>query len=159
MDIYKFLKGLEPDDKGRLIHQIWDFSDTEIEGTHDFIQRIFPLNEPSTMSLNKFYVEDSALIERIRMDQIITNNFIASKNFFLGFLSRNDQWQRYYNHNQLRITRIIKSLLLFVSRDEAESFYQYVLSLINFNASIPSKAYEHWDHALGFINHLKQGHK
>ena len=31
MDIYKLLKGLEPDDKGRLIHQIWDFSDTEIE--------------------------------------------------------------------------------------------------------------------------------
>ena len=159
MDIYKFLKGLEPDDKGRLIHQIWDFSDTEIEGTHDFIQRIFPLNEPSTMSLNKFYVEDSALIERIRMDPIIMNNFIASKNFFLGFLSRNDQWQRYHNHNQLRITRIIKSLLLFVSRDEAESFYQDVLSLINSNASIPSKAYEHWDHALSFINHLKQGHK
>ena len=159
MDIYKFLKGLEPDDKGRLIHQIWDFSDTEIEGTHDFIQRIFPLNEPSTMSLNKFYVEDSALIERIRMDPIITNNFIASKNFFLGFLSRNDHWQRYHNHNQLRITRIIKSLLLFVSRDEAESFYKNVLSLINSNASIPTKAYEHWDHALGFINHLKQKHK
>ena len=159
MNIYKFLKGLEPDDKGRLIHQIWDFSDTEIEGTHDFIQRIFPLNEPSTMSLNKFYVEDSALIERIRMDPIIMNNFIASKNFFLGFLSRNDQWKSYHNHNQLRITRIIKSLLLFVSRDEAESFYKNVLSLINSNTSIPTKAYEHWDHALGFINHLKQGHK
>ena len=84
MNIYKFLKGLEPDDKGRLIHQIWDFSDAEIEQTHDFIQRIFPLNEPSTMSLNKFYVEDVALIERIRIDPIITNNFIASKNFFLG---------------------------------------------------------------------------
>ena len=159
MNIYKFLKGLEPDDKGRLIHQIWDFSDTEIEGTHDFIQRIFPLNEPSTMSLNKFYVEDSALIERIRTDPIITSNFVASENFFLGFLSRNDQWQRYHNHNQLRITRIIKSLLLFVSRDEAESFYKNVLSLINSNASIPTKAYEHWDHALGFINHLNQKHK
>ena len=77
MNIYKFLKGLEPDDKERLIHQIWDFSDTEIEGTHDFIQRIFPLNEPSTMSLNKFYVEDSKLIERIRTDPIITSNFLA----------------------------------------------------------------------------------
>ena len=84
---------------------------------------------------------------------------MASKNFFLGFLARNDHWQRFHNHNQLRITRIIKSLLLFVSRDEAESFYKNVLSLINSNASIPAKAYEHWDHALGFINHLKQGHK
>ena len=82
MDIYKFLKGLEPDDKGRLIHQIWDFLDTEIEGTHDFIQKLFPLNERSSMSLNNFYIEDPSLIERIRIDPIITNNFIVSKNFF-----------------------------------------------------------------------------
>ena len=92
MDIYKFLKGLEPDDQGRLIHQIWNFSDIEIERTHDFIQRLFPLNEPSALSLNKFYIKDPALIERIRIDPTIAKNLIASKNFFLGFLSRNDQW-------------------------------------------------------------------
>ena len=149
MDIYKFLKGLESDDKGRFIHQIWNFSDIEIERTHDFIQRLFPLNEPSALSLNKFYIKDPALIERIRIDPTIAKNLIASKNFFLGFLSRNDQWQRHHNHNQLRITRIIKSLMLFVSRDEAESFFQDVISLIQSNASISTKAYEHWSQALG----------
>ena len=149
MDIYKFLKLLESDDKGRFIHQIWNFSDIEIERTHDFIQRLFPLNEPSALSLNKFYIKDPALIERIRIDPTIAKNLIASKNFFLGFLSRNDQWQRHHNHNQLRITRIIKSLILLVSRDEAESFYQDVISLIYSNASISTKAYEHWSHALG----------
>ena len=101
------------------------------------------------MSLNKFYIEDPALIERIRIDPTIANNLIASKNFFLGFLSRNDQWQRHHNHNQLRITRVIKSLMLLISRDEAESFYQDVLTLIHTNSLIPTKAYEHWDLALG----------
>jgi hypothetical protein len=101
------------------------------------------------MSLNKFYIEDPALIERIRIDPTIANNLIASKNFFLGFLSRNDQWQRHHNHNQLRITRVIKSLMLLISRDEAESFYQDVVSLIHVNSHIPTKAYEHWDLALG----------
>ena len=148
MDIYKFLKGLEPDDQGRLIHQIWNFSDIEIERTHDFIQRLFPLNEPSAMSLNKFYIKDPALIERIRIDPTIVNNLIASKNFFLGFLSRNDQWQRHHNHNQLRITRVIKSLLLLLSRDDAESFHQDVISLIHSNSLIPTKAYEYWSNAL-----------
>ena len=76
MDIYKFLKGLESDDKGRFIHQIWEFSDIEIERTHDFIQRLFPINEPSVMSLNKFYIEDPALIELIRIDPTIANNLI-----------------------------------------------------------------------------------
>ena len=155
MDIYMFLKGLEPDDKGRFIHQIWEFSDIEIERTHNFIQKLFPLNEPSAMSLNKFYIDDSVLIERIRIDPKIANNLIASKNFFLGFLSRNDQWQRHHNHNQLRITRIIKSLMLLVSRDEAESFHQEVISLINSNSLISTKAYEHWDLALG-INPASQ---
>ena len=144
-----FLKGLEPDDKGRFIHQIWEFSDIEIERTHNFIQKLFPLNEPSAMSLNKFYIDDSVLIERIRIDPKIANNLIASKNFFLGFLSRNDQWQRHHNHNQLRITRIIKSLMLLVSRDEAESFHRDVISLIHANSFIPNKAYEHWNLALG----------
>ena len=148
MNIYKFLKGLEPDDRGRFIHQIWEFSDIEIERTHDFIQRLFPLNEPSAMRLNKFYIDDPALIERMRIDPTIVNNLIASKSFFLGFLSRNDQWQRHHNHNQLRITRIIKSLMLLVSRDEAESFHQEVISLINSNSFISNKAYEHWDLAL-----------
>ena len=148
MDIYKFLKGLEPDDQGRLIHQIWNFSDIEIERTHDFIQRLFPLNEPSAMSLNKFYIKDPALIERIRTDPTIANNLIASKNFFLGFLSRNDGWKRHHNHNQLRITRVIKSLLLLLSRDDAESFHQDVISLIHSSSNIPTKAYEHWDLAL-----------
>ena len=80
MDIYMFLKGLEPDDKGRLIYQIWEFSDEEIERKHDFIQKLFPLNEPSTMSLNSLYIEDPALIERIRIDPTIANNLITSKN-------------------------------------------------------------------------------
>ena len=95
------------------------------------------------------YINDPALIERIRIDPTIANNFITSKNFFLGFLSRNDQWQRHHNHNQLRITRIIKSLLLFVSREEAESFHQNVLSLVNSNALISTKAYDYWSLALG----------
>ena len=149
MDIYKFLKGLEPDDQGRLIHQIWNFSDIEIERTHDFIQRLYPLNDSSPLSLNKFYIKDPALIERIRIDPTISNNLIASKHFFLGFLLRNDQWQRHHNHNQLRITRIIKSLMLLVSRDEAESFHRDVISLIHANSFIPNKAYEHWNLALG----------
>lgn len=148
MNIYLFLKGLEPDDKGRSIYDIWNFSDTEIERNHDFIQRLFPLNEQSSQSLNKFYIEDPAIIEQIRIDPTIAKNFITSKNFYLAFLSRNEGWQYRYNHNQLRITRIIKSLLLLVSREEAESFHQQVISLINPNSSIPAKAHDYWNHAL-----------
>jgi hypothetical protein len=148
MDIYMFLKGLEPDDKGRFIHQIWNFSDNEIERTHDFIQKLFPLNEPSQYNLSKYYIDDPKLIEKLRMDPQIIENIIASMDFMLGFFSRNNQWQYHHNHNQLRITRIIKSLLLLVSRNEAKSFYQNILSYINSDSSIPPIAHDHWRLAL-----------
>ena len=42
-----FLEGTYPDHKGRYLSDIWSYSDNEIERTHDFIQWIFPLDEPS----------------------------------------------------------------------------------------------------------------
>ena len=41
--IIKFLEGSEKDFQGRLIKDIWDYSDQEIENIHDFIQVLFPL--------------------------------------------------------------------------------------------------------------------
>jgi len=150
MNFYKFLKGLEPNAKGHLIKDIWDFSDKEINANHDFIQTLFPLDEPSNWSLNKLYLEDSKEIEKIRFDPIAVGNILKSKDWFLAYLKRNDSWQCLHNHNQLRITRIIKSLLLLVSRDEAEAFYKRVHELITPQAKIPARTFSYWESALGF---------
>jgi hypothetical protein len=48
MNIYKFLKGLEPNINGHLLKDIWKFSDREINAEHNFIQVLFPLDEPVT---------------------------------------------------------------------------------------------------------------
>ena len=37
MNFKNFLLGIEPDFKGRTIQEIWDYSDIQIEGNHDFI--------------------------------------------------------------------------------------------------------------------------
>ena len=42
-----FLEGYDVDARGRKLHEIWEFSDNQIERTHDFIQWLFPLTEPS----------------------------------------------------------------------------------------------------------------
>ena len=42
-----FLEGYDADARGRKLHEIWEFSDNQIESTHDFIQWLFPLTEPS----------------------------------------------------------------------------------------------------------------
>jgi len=144
MNFYKFLKGLEPNSKGHLIKDIWDFGDREINTNHDFIQTLFPLDEPSNSSLNKLYLEDSKEIEKIRVDPIAVGNILKSKEWFLEFLKRNDNWQYFHNHNQLRITRVIKSLLLLVSREEAHLFYEEILNSLNHDAKIPDVSFKHW---------------
>ena len=144
MNFYKFLKGLVPNAKGHLIKDIWDFSDREINANHDFIQTLFPLDEPSNWSLNKLYLEDSKEIEKIRFDPTAVGNILKSKEWFLEFLKRNDSWQYFHNHNQLRITRVIKSLLLLVSREEAHLFYEEILSSLSHDAKIPDVSFKHW---------------
>ena len=90
------------------------------------------------------YIEDSKEIEKIRFDPIAVGNILKSKEWFLEFLKRNDSWQYFHNHNQLRITRVIKSLILLVSREEAHSFYEEILSSLSHDARIPDVSLEHW---------------
>ena len=144
MNFHQFLRGLEPNANGHLIQDIWDFSDREINTNHNFIQTLFPLDEPSNWSLNKLYLEDSKVIEKIRVDPIAVRNLLKSKEWFLEFLKRNDSWQYFHNHNQLRITRVIKSLLLLVSREEAHLFYEEILNSLSHDAKIPDVSFKHW---------------
>ena len=62
------------------------------------------------------------------------------------FLKRNHQWKNRYDHNQLRITRIIKSLRLLVSDNEADRFYKSILELLG-NAKVNNTTLEFWKNA------------
>ena len=149
MDIYLFLKGFGTDDRGRTLQSIWDFDDQTIDTCHNFIQKIFPTNEQSTHSLNTFFIDSNELIDHIRIDPRAAKNLLISKDWFLAYLSRNNSWQYGYNHNQLRVTRVIKSLLLLVSRVEAQLFCSSVHELIKADSNIPAITYDYWMAALG----------
>ena len=147
MDFEKFLELKSPDYKGRTLQDIWAFSDAQIEYTHDFIQLIFPLNKPSRNNFNGLYLTDDAVIKQIRVSQIATGSLIQSSHWFLSFLSRNDQWKDRYNHNQLRITRMIESLRLLVSDNHADQCREDIFSLIPDKGSINEKTLLFWENA------------
>ena len=46
--IVEFLEGSGTDRQNRKLKDIWLMQHSEIENTHDFIQWVFPLNEPSS---------------------------------------------------------------------------------------------------------------
>ena len=99
------LKG--KDFKGRTLNDIWSFSDKEIEKNHDFIQIVFPLNKPSQSVLHRYYLDSQDLVNKIKNNKKATNNIIKSSKWFISFLKRKMYWNSQYDHNQLRITRVI----------------------------------------------------
>ena len=139
MNFIGFLEIKSPDHKGRTLQDIWAFSDTQIEYTHDFIQLIFPLSKPSNNNFNGLYLTDALVIRRIQTSDDARRNLIKSSEWFLSFLSRNDHWKDKYNHNQLRITRMIESLRLLTSDDQADHCREAVFRMIPTKHSINEK--------------------
>jgi len=108
MDILHFLEGAIPDGRGRTLSMIMAFDDQAIESTHDFIQWIFPLDEPSR-SHPGAPVLDLFEIEEIKSSEVAQENLMQSADWYFGFLQRHDHWIGQYDHNLLRTTPVIKS--------------------------------------------------
>ena len=125
MNFENFLINAEPDFKNRFLNDIWNFSDEDIEHTHDFIQLLFPLNEKSNSVFHGYYLNTNSAVTSIQSNDLAKSNIVKSSKWFLGFLERNTHWRRRHDHNYLRVTRIIKSIRLLVSDEEADEFYNY----------------------------------
>ncbi len=147
MDFERFLICEEADFLGRNLQDIWDFSDEEIEKNHDFIQLVFPTNKPSMAVSHGLYLDSETLIERIKNNPEAQKNIVKSANWFLSFLERNTYWNQKYDHNQLRITRVIESLRLLVSNEEADKFYRSVLKLVEDDNKINLNTLVFWKNA------------
>ena len=148
MDFLNFLSKEGNDFKGRTLESIWSFSDEDIERTHDFIQILFPLNKPSESAFHGYYLDSEDLIEQIRSNTIARENILKSSNWYLSFLTRNVWlWNRNYDHNQLRITRVIECLRLLISEDEADKFYDDVLKIIKDNNKVNQTSLNFWKNA------------
>ena len=149
INFVNFLTNNEPDFKNRFLKDIWNFSDEDIEHTHDFIQLLFPLNEESNAVSNGIYLDSSEAILSIKVNKLATENIVKSSKWFLLFLTRNSHWKRKHDHNYLRVTRIIKSLRLLVSDQEANKFYESFMQLIDENliSRINSTTLDYWENA------------
>ena len=142
--IVGFLEGKTPDHRGRILAMLLQQTDHQAETTHDYIQWLFPLDEPSR-SVNGAPVLTEMEIDEIRESSIAQANLANSVRWFLGFLERNDHWITKYNHNHLRITRVIKSLRLLASDKAADEFRDKVLALAGDNLNlVDQKARGFW---------------
>ena len=132
------------DYKNRSVREILAKDDDWLESTHDYIQWLFPLDVKSFSNRNApiLMIDD---ILRISESELAQKHIQASVKRMKEFWETNDYWIQRYNHNHLRITRVIKSLRLVSGVQSARDFQEWLKYRIGrrFN-EVDGKAIDFW---------------
>ena len=139
VSIVRYYEGLAPDDRGRSLSEIQQWPDERIEAVHDFIQWMFPLTERSGVNPGAPVLDDNAIREfrsRPELRDRLRVSFLRMLRFYglkyensrveraEDFPERSRNWMSPWNHNHLRITRILKSLRTLGLEREAAAFFE-----------------------------------
>ena len=147
MNFKLFFLNKAPDYKGRMLSDIYKFSDNEIEATHDFIQIIFPLAEPSYWSSNKYFIESQQEVKILSKSKNVREVILQSASWYIAFLKRNNHWKNSNDHNLKRITRMIKSVRLIVGDTDADKVKKEIMNIENIEKLIGQKSLQYWKNA------------
>lgn len=126
--LHAYLAGTGRDGGGRLAADVIHFSDDRLEAVHDYIQWLFPLPTQSGAQPGA-PVLTAAEIEAIKVDRQAQETLSLATERMLRFYRNTRWWLTAYDHNHLRITRIIRSLMLLRSAEDARSFHSAILDL------------------------------
>jgi hypothetical protein len=161
-----FYRGTAPDAEGRFLADVWGWDDEELEITHDYIQWMFPLPErsrfhPTAPTLTPddiaAFRADALLQDRLRtsFDRILTflglaraeDGRVAEGPTFRARVP--DVWA-VPNHNWLRITRILRSMMLLGREADARALYDSLDELYS-SRRFPIRAdtFRYWADAVG----------
>ena len=169
--IVPFYLGEKPDLEGRTIQQIWTWDFEELECTHDYIQWLFPISEKS--HFNSFApIVDEQVIETFRENSLLQQNLLRSFSMMLNFYGlkadkdkqgkmiverspeypiRKQEWVQLFDHNYLRITRILKCLMIFDFKEEAQAFYECLNQIYQENREqIGRETFQYWTDSVNF---------
>lgn len=140
-----FLTGEGTDAAGRSFAQILAMTDAALEHQHDFIQWLFPLDEPSR-AVPGSPVLDPATVQALRASAVAQARLDEAAARMLRFYRETSAWRRSFDHNHLRITRIIRSLRLLRGDHAADGFRHAIVALAE-GAPIDAQARGFWNDA------------
>ena len=147
--LHAYLAGTGHDGRGRLAADVLSFSDEQLEEVHDYIQWLFPLQTRSGAQPGA-PVLTQAEIDAIRTDRSAQDTLAKATERMLRFYRDTRWWLTSYDHNHLRITRIIHSLMLLASQEEAEHFHEAILALNEAAGSpVNARSLKFWADAAG----------
>jgi Opioid growth factor receptor (OGFr) conserved region len=140
-----------------------------LEAKHTYIQWLFPLNKPSEAVPGSPVISEGE-VELFRTSTGLKQNLMRSFQRMLQFYGfrlavdsddypfvdkapsfekRKSEWLTPYNHNYLRISRILESLTLLGLPDMALIFFAALRELYQDNpSSIGSTTYGYWERSI-----------
>lgn len=153
-----FLEGIGTDDYGRRLIDVFTWDDRRLETTHSYIQRCFPLDEPSKSDDSAPILSHDDVIYLIYND-LAKTNISSMYRRMLRFYKLDDEnykdlkiqrhWNHCHDHNHLRITRMLKCFLLIGMREEWQDLSVRLRYLITNNGlRVSAKTREIWDSIL-----------
>jgi hypothetical protein len=162
------------DFKGRTLSSILQWPDGELEYSHNYIQIVFPLPERSPVNFQAPVIDRAtfdAFHCRPELRARLRESFKRILSFYgfelqeangglkispaADFVSASKNWVMQFNHNHLRITRIIRSLRVLGLEPEAEAFFVAVEQLCqSVNGQISSRSLMFWTRAAKRPLHL-----
>lgn len=147
--IIRFLTGEGRDHRGRSVEDVLGFDDSELERSHDYIQWLFPLPEASRFNLDAPVLALRDLAE-LAASTAAKDNLRRARDRMLAFYRSNDHWLTEFDHNHLRITRIIRCLALVLGRGEAQAFHDAIGALVSAAGDpVNAQSLEYWRKASG----------
>ena len=145
--IVAFLEGEGPDARGRTLFDVLAMDNVALEQTHDYIQWLFPLREPSRAAPDAPVLSEDE-VGAIRDSAMAQIALAAATDRMDGFYRATHDWLMPNDHNHLRITRIIRSLRLLVGDDQADAFKAAILWRVEATrAPVSARSRGYWETA------------
>jgi Opioid growth factor receptor (OGFr) conserved region len=156
--IIGFHSGETPDHRGRYLREIQQWPDERLESTHDFIQWMFPLAEPSAFHPQAPLLDAVAIAafrSRPDLHRSMRTSFLRMLAFFgfqprlhphlviepgPDFPNKSKHWFSASNHNHLRISRILKSLRLVGLEKESGALFNCLAEICQTECVKPDPA-------------------
>ena len=155
------------DDEGRTLAEILAWDDDRLEAVHDFIQWLFPLPEPSGANptapiLHPLTIRifQGSIAMRLRLRQSLERmlrfyglRLVSGPSGIAverapNFAERAQNWLWPMNHNQLRLTRILRSTLLLGLEAESKALFHALNAIYReFPDRIPARTHAFWSSA------------
>jgi hypothetical protein len=164
--LLRFYRGAGADHRGRSLAAIRTFDTGRLEGTHDFIQWLFPLPEPSGANAHAPILSPED-IAAFAAEPALREELLRSLDVMLAFYglareapgaataiargpryaSRSGEWLN-RPHNFLRISRILRCLALLGCKPEARALLACLEEVVRENGwAVGSDTLDYWRRA------------